>query len=101
VLLTVLAVLVIGLGGIGLSAVMGARLAGAGIAPRVTLGAGWLLLPGAVAASFIAQSRVAAAMDALANGDDRQGIRSSGWSALALASMLGGLVLTGFAALMM
>lgn len=77
------------------------RLAGAGIAPRVTLGAGWLLLPGAVAASFIAQSRVAAAMDALANGDDRQGIRSSGWSALALASMLGGLVLTGFAALMM
>jgi hypothetical protein len=76
------------------------RLAGAGLAPRVTLGAGWLLLLGAVAASFIAQSRVAAAMDALANGDDRQGIGSSGWSALALAFMLGGLVLTGFAALL-
>jgi hypothetical protein len=80
--------------------VLSTRLAGAGLAPRVTLGAGWLLLLGAVAASFIAQSRVAAAMDALANGDDRQGVRSSGWGALALASMLVGLVLTALAALM-
>jgi hypothetical protein len=76
------------------------RLVGAGIATRATLGVGWLLLLGAVAASFMAQSRVAAAMDALAGGDDRQGIRSSGWGSVALACMLGGLVLAGLAALM-
>jgi len=77
------------------------RLAGAPVSARVTLGVGWLLLLGAVAASFIAQSRVAEAMDALAGGDDRQGIRSSGWGALTLVFMLGGLALAGLAALML
>ena len=76
------------------------RLIGTGPVPRITLGLGWLLLLGAVAASFIAQSRVAAAVDALAGGDDRQGIRSSGWGAMALVLMLAGLALAGFAALM-
>jgi hypothetical protein len=77
------------------------RLTGAGLAPRVTLGAGWLMLLGAVAASFIAQSRVAVAMDALASGDDRQSVRSSGWDAMTLVCMLGGLALAGLAALML
>jgi hypothetical protein len=76
------------------------RLIGAGLVPRITLGLGWLLLLGAVAASFIAQSRVAAAVDALAAGDDRLGIRASGWGAMALVLMLGGLILAGLAALM-
>lgn len=80
--------------------VLSTRLAGTGLAPRITLGLGWLLLLGAVAASFVAQSRVAAAVDALAAGDDRQGIRSSGWGAMALVFMLGGLALAGIAALM-
>jgi hypothetical protein len=76
------------------------RLIGAGVGTRTTLGVGWLLLLGAVAASFIAQSRAAAAVDALAAGDDRQGIRSSGWGAMALVCLLAGLALAGLTALM-
>ncbi|MCU1381341.1 MAG: hypothetical protein JWL71_38, partial [Acidobacteria bacterium] len=76
------------------------RSIGTGIATRATLGSGWLLLLGAVAASFVAQSRVAAAMDALANGNDRRGIQSSGWGAVALVSMVAGLMLACLAALM-
>ena len=53
-----------------------------------------------VAASFIAQARVAAALDALAGGDNRQRVRSGGWGALALVFMLAGLVLAGVAALL-
>jgi hypothetical protein len=40
-----------------------ARLVGAGIGPRVALGAGWLLLLAAIAASFSAQSSIAYAIE--------------------------------------
>ena len=78
---------------------LSARLAGGGGA-RVTLGLGWLLLLGSVAASFVAQSRVAAALDALADGDDRRAIRSGVSGASALWLMIGGLVVVGLAALL-
>jgi hypothetical protein len=79
-----------------------ARLIGDGIGARVSLGFGWLFLLGAIAASFIAQSRAAAAIDALANGDDgRDGaIRSGASGVLALWLTILGLVLAGLAALM-
>ena len=48
-----------------------ARLIGS-IGARVALGFGWLFLLGAIAASFTAQSAIAAAIDAQAAGDDRQ-----------------------------
>jgi hypothetical protein len=78
-----------------------ARPIGGSVAARVLLGFGWLFLLGAIAASFIAQSRAAAAVDALANGDDsRHGaIRSGASGAFALWLMIGGLVLAGLAAL--
>jgi hypothetical protein len=76
------------------------RLIGGGIGARVSLGAGWLFLLGAVAASFIAQSRVAAAIDALAAGDDRRAIRSGASGAFALWLMIVGLALAGLAALL-
>lgn len=81
--------------------VWSARLAGGGIGARVSLGVGWLLLLGAIAASFIVQSRVAAAVDALASGDDRGrgAIRFGASGAFALWLMIGGLVLVGLAAL--
>ena len=37
---------------------------------RVSLGLGWLCLLGSIAASFVAQSHAAAAVEALATGDD-------------------------------
>lgn len=72
-----------------------------GVGARALLGFGWLFLLGAIAASFLAQSRVAAAVDALANGGDgRDGaIRSGASGAVALWFTIGGLVLTGLAAL--
>ena len=73
---------------------------GAGIGARATLGAGWLLLLGAIAAAFVAQSGIAAAVDALAGGDDRRPIRSGAAGALALWLMIGGLLLAGLAALL-
>ncbi len=79
---------------------LSARLAGGGGGARVTLGLGWLLLLGSVAASFVAQSRVAAALDALADGDDRRAIRSGASGAFALWLMIGGLVVVGLAALL-
>jgi hypothetical protein len=94
--------LVAGVSGLAWAAtlLLSTRLIGAGVASRTTLGVGWLLLLGAVAASFIAQSRAAAAVDALAAGDDRQGIRPSGWGALALVCLLAGLALAGLTALL-
>jgi hypothetical protein len=77
-----------------------ARLTAGGSGPRAALGAGWLFLLGAVAASFVAQSRIAAAVDAPADGDDRRAIRSGASGALALWLMIGGLVLSGVAALL-
>jgi hypothetical protein len=76
------------------------RLIGSGIAARVTLGGGWLLLLGAVAASFIAQSRVATALDALAAGDDRPAVHTSVAATLALLLLVAGLMLAGLAALL-
>jgi hypothetical protein len=76
------------------------RLAG-GIAARVALGAGWVCLLSAIAASFVAQSRVAAVADAAASGDDnRRPIGSGASGALALWLMLSGLLLAGMAALL-
>jgi hypothetical protein len=74
---------------------------GIGIGSRVSLGFGWLFLIAAIAASFIAQSRAAAAVDALANGDDsrRGAIRSGASGAFALWLTICGLVLAGLAAL--
>ena len=46
-----------------------ARLIGGPVGARAALGFGWLLLLAAVAASFTAQSRVAAALDAMAPDD--------------------------------
>ena len=82
--------------------VLSARLIGGGIGARVSLGFGWLFLLGAIAASFIAQSRAAAAVDALANGDDsrRGAIRSGASGTFALWLMICGLVLVGLAALL-
>jgi len=78
---------------------LSARLLG-GAGARVALGAGWLLLLGAVAAAFVAQSRVAAAVDALSAGDDRRPIRSGASGAFALWLMIGGLVSVAIAALL-
>ena len=80
--------------------VLSARLIGGGIGARVSLGAGWLFLLGAIAASFIAQSRAAAALDALAADDGRGASRSSASGAVALWLMIGGLILVGLAALL-
>src|SRR3954452_11731773 len=75
------------------------RLIASGLAARLTLGAGWLLLLGSVAASFIAQSQVAAALDALAGGDDRQRVHATGSATLALLLLVAGLMLAGIAVL--
>jgi hypothetical protein len=80
--------------------VLSARLISGGIGPRVSLGAGWLFLLGAIAASFVAQSRTAAALAALAADDGRGAGRSSASGAVALWLMIGGLILVGLAALL-
>ena len=56
---------------------------------------GWLFLLGAIAASFTAQSRAAAAIDALAADDGRGPIRSGASGVLALWLMIVGLILVG------
>jgi hypothetical protein len=77
------------------------RVATGGIGARVTLGVGWLLLLSSIAASFTAQSRVAAITDALASGDDdRRAIGFGGAGAVALWLMMCGLMLVGLAALL-
>jgi hypothetical protein len=80
--------------------VLSARLIGGGLGARVSLGAGWLSLLGAIAASFMAQSRTAAALAALAADDGRGASRSSASGAVALWLMIGGLILVGLAALL-
>jgi hypothetical protein len=76
------------------------RLIGSGLAARLTLGGGWLLLLGSVAASFVAQSNVATALDALAGGDDRQHVHGTASATLALVLLVAGLMLAGLAALL-
>ena len=75
--------------------VMSVRIAGVG--PRVALGVGWLFLLGAIGAAFIAQSRVAAALDEVARGHNTRSVQTG---ALALWLMIGGLILTGVAVLL-
>ena len=81
--------------------VLAPRLVG-GVGARISLGFGWLFLLGAIAASFVAQSRVAAAVDALASGDSLRGgsIRSGASGAFALWLTICGLILVGLAALL-
>jgi len=73
-----------------------ARLMGGPVGARAALGFGWLLLLAAVAASFNAQSRVAAALDAMAP-DDRS-IASVG-GALTVWLIVAGLALVCVAVL--
>jgi hypothetical protein len=80
--------------------VLATRLIGSGLAARLALGGGWLLLLGSVAASFLAQSRVATALDALAAGDDRQRVHATASATLALVLLVAGLMLAGIAALL-
>jgi hypothetical protein len=68
-----------------------ARLMGGPVGARAALGFGWLLLLAAVAASFSAQSRVAAALDAMAP-DDRS-IASVAGGALTVWLIVAGLAL--------
>jgi hypothetical protein len=75
------------------------RLVGGAIGARVSLGAGWLVLLAAIAASFLAQSRAAAALDAGATGVGPDSSRSSASGAAALWLMIGGLFLVGLSAL--
>lgn len=79
------------------------RLTAGSTAVRAALGAGWVVLLAAIAASFTAQSRVAGALDALSALDDltiRRGAMSSGLSgALVLWLTLFGLALIGVAVL--
>jgi hypothetical protein len=80
--------------------VLASRLLGGGTGARAALGVGWLFLLGAIAASFTAQSRAAAAIDALAADDGRGPIRSGASGVLALWLMIVGLILVGLAALL-
>jgi hypothetical protein len=76
-----------------------ARLIGGGLGARVALGLGWLCLLGSIAASFVAQSRAAAAVEALATADDSRPSEPGAAGAFALGLMLAGLVAIGVAAL--
>lgn len=81
---------------------LSARLVAGGAGARVALGMGWLLLLSAIAASFVAQSRAAAAVDGLTidSGVDAGAIGSSIAGALALWLLLGGFLSVGVAALL-
>jgi hypothetical protein len=79
-----------------------ARLIAGGIGARLALGAGWLLLLAAFAASFVAQSRVAAALDSFTRSDDGAsgGVVASGTAGvLALWLVVCGLALVCLAVL--
>lgn len=74
-----------------------ARLMGGPLGARVALGVGWMLLLAAVAASFSAQSRVAAALDVL-TPDDRSTASVAG-DALTVWLIVAGLALVCLAVL--
>jgi hypothetical protein len=77
-----------------------ARLIGGQIGARVAIGGGWLLLLGAIAMSFVAQSQVAAALDRVGSIADRRDAVTSGVAgALALWLIVLGLALVGLAVL--
>ena len=73
-----------------------ARLVGGPVAARALLGGGWVLLLAAVAVSFAAQARVAAALDTTT--DDRA-IASGVGGVLAVWLIVAGLALVGVAVL--
>jgi hypothetical protein len=72
-----------------------ARLIGDGIAPRIAVGAAWLLILLAFAAACIGQSRVA---ESLAHSDTRD-LGSGAAGVLALWLIVAGLAVVGFAVL--
>jgi len=80
-----------------------ARLIGGAVGARVALGAGWLCLLAAFAASFVAQSRVAASLDSFTRADDGAGgsgaLASGAAGALALWLIVCGLALVCVAVL--
>jgi hypothetical protein len=77
-----------------------ARLMGGATGARVAMGGGWLLLLGAIAMSFVAQSQVAAALDRVGSISDRRDAISSGIAgAMALWLIVLGLALVGLAVL--
>jgi hypothetical protein len=79
---------------------LASRLVGAGGGARLALGGGWLLLLAAIAASFGAQSRVAAALTRVDDGAAWSGTITSGASgALALWLSVSGLALVALAVL--
>jgi hypothetical protein len=81
--------------------VLSARLIAGGPGARVSLGVGWLCLLGSIAASFVAQSRAAAAMEeSTGDGTPRGPIASSAGGAVTLWLLVCGLVLVGVAALL-
>jgi hypothetical protein len=83
--------------------VFSARLIGAGAGARAALGGGWLLLLAAFAASFLAQSRVAASLDSFTKSDDggpgSSAPASGAEGALALWLLVAGLALVCVAVL--
>jgi hypothetical protein len=81
--------------------VMSARLIAGGLGARMSLGFGWLLLLGAIAASFMAQSSAAAVAEETTDREVRRDATgSSAAGAVALWLLLCGLVLVGVAALL-
>jgi hypothetical protein len=79
---------------------LAARLVGASGGARLALGGGWLLLLAAIAASFSAQSRVAATLTRVDDGAAWSGTITSGASgALALWLSVSGLALVALAVL--
>ena len=77
-----------------------ARLMGGAMGAKVAMGGGWLLLLGAIAMSFVAQSQVAAALDRVGSISDRRDAISSGIAgAMALWLIVLGLALVGLAVL--
>src|SRR4051812_45553599 len=78
------------------------RVIAGGLGARLSLGAAWLFLLGAIAASFVAQSRAAAAVEALAL-DAEAGARAAETSAAGASTLwllLCGLALVGAAVLL-
>jgi hypothetical protein len=80
--------------------VLSTRLIAGGLGARASLGLGWLFLLGAIAASFVAQSRAAAAVESAAGDSTLGPIGSSAAGALTLWLLLCGFVLVGVAALL-
>ena len=80
---------------------LSARVMAGSVAGRVLLGGGWVLLLAAVAAAFSAQSKVAAALDALARDDGAsvRPIASGAAGTMALWMIVAGLAVVGLAML--